>query len=75
MLGYKMRRQRAELLSLSLSAALYASGRSDIVDDILCTHAICELECLFYGPPPAAVAALSSAAQAGRAGLAEATGV
>ena len=42
-----MRRQRAELLSLALSAALYASGRPELVDAILCTHAVCELECLF----------------------------
>lgn len=46
-LGYAMRRQRAELLSLALSAALYASGRPELVDAILCTHAVCELECLF----------------------------
>ena len=58
--SYLMRRQRVELLSLALSASLLAIGRVDIVDAMLCQHAICDLECLFLRTPPIARAALST---------------
>ena len=56
--AYTGARQRASLLTYALLASLVAEGALDLAREAMCTHARCELGCLWTGVPPAVRAAL-----------------